>query len=80
MSKVKNFLNNYENSGTKKNLKSAIKLFFQSIYEEATLENLDEFAEKYFSEKRQIEDEDKNKEEEKRRRRMKKIYTFSYSL
>lgn len=52
MNKVKNFLSNYENYGTRKNLRTAIKLYFQSIYEEATLENLDEIAEKYFSTQR----------------------------
>ena len=52
MGKVKNFLDSYDNSGTRRNLYNAIKLFFQSIYEEATPENLDEMAEQYFSEKR----------------------------
>ena len=55
MSKVKNFLENYNNTGTKKNLWNAINKYFQSIYEEATIENLDEIAEKYFSENRDYE-------------------------
>ena len=55
MYKVKNFLGNYDNAGTKKNLRTAIKLFFQSLYEEANIENLDEIAEKYFSENRDYE-------------------------
>jgi len=52
MSKVKNFLNTYENEGTRRNLSNTIKLFFKSIYPETSLENLDEMAEKYFNEKR----------------------------
>ncbi len=60
MSKVKNFLNSYDNSGTRKNLYNTIKLFFESIYEEATPENLDAMAEKYFSEKRDYEKDIRN--------------------
>ena len=52
MSKVKNFLNNYDNPGTRSNHYHAIKQFFESLYEEATPENLDAMAEKYFNEKR----------------------------
>ncbi len=52
MSKVKNFLENYENIGTRKNHLNAINRFFRNIYEEATPDNLDEMAEKYFSQKR----------------------------
>ena len=55
MSKVKNFLNNYDNPGTRKNLWNAINKYFQSLYEEANPDNLDEIAEKYFSEKRDYE-------------------------
>jgi len=55
MSKVKNLLENYDNKGTRKNLWNAINKFFQSVYEEATSENLEEMAEKYFSEKRDYE-------------------------
>ena len=60
MSKVKNFLNSYDNSGTRRNLANTIKLFFESVYEEATPENLDEMAEKYFSEKRDYEKDIRN--------------------
>jgi integrase len=55
MSKVKNFLENYDNLGTRRNLKVAIYKYFQSLYEEATLENLDVVAEKYFSTERDYE-------------------------
>ena len=55
MSKVKKFLDNYQNPNTKRNLRIAITRFFESIYEEATPENLNEIAEKYFSEKRDLE-------------------------
>jgi integrase len=60
MSKVKNFLHSYDNSGTRKNLYNTIKLFFESLYEEATPENLDAIAEKYFSEKRDYEKDIRN--------------------
>ncbi|PVX25286.1 MAG: hypothetical protein CW716_08305 [Candidatus Bathyarchaeum sp.] len=52
MPNVKNFLENYENTGTKKNLWNAVNKFLQSLYEEATPENLDVMAKKYFREKR----------------------------
>ena len=52
MLRAKNFLENYDNKGTRRNLYNAIKLFFESVYEEATPENLDEMAEKYFNQKR----------------------------
>ena len=68
MNEVKNFLSNYSNYNTKRNLRIAITDFFKAIYGEATSENLDEMAKKYFSEKQQINDEDKNKEEEQRRK------------
>ncbi len=55
MPTVKNFLENYNNTGTKKNLWNAINKYFQVIYEEATPENLNKMAEKYFSEKRDYE-------------------------
>ncbi len=60
MFKVKNFLSNYENEGTRKNLRAAIKLYFQSIYEEASLDNLDEIAEKYFNKERDYEKDVQN--------------------
>lgn len=52
MSKVKNFLENYNNKGTRKNLWNAVNKYFQCLYEEASPENLNEMAKKYFSEKR----------------------------
>ena len=55
MSKVKNFLENYDNLGTRRNLKVAIHKYFQSLYEEANPENLDAIAEKYFSTERDYE-------------------------
>jgi len=55
MSKVKNFLENYDNEGTRRNLKVAVHKYFQSLYEEATPENLDAIAEKYFSAERDYE-------------------------
>ena len=55
MSKVKNFLNSYENEGTRKNLFNAIKIFFESVYDDATPENLDEMAQKYFNPERNYE-------------------------
>ena len=60
MSKVKNFLTSYENEGTRRNLSNTIRLFFESIYKEVTPENLDEMAEKYFSEKRDYEKDIRN--------------------
>jgi len=55
MSKVKNFLENYDNTGTRKNLWNAINKYFQCLYEEANPDNLDEIAEKYFSTQRDYE-------------------------
>ena len=55
MSKVKNFLEAYTNKGTRKNLWNAVNKYLQIIYEEATPENLEEFANKYFNEKRDYE-------------------------
>jgi integrase len=55
MSKVKNFLKNYENAGTRKNLRAAIKKYFKNFYKETTSRNLDEMAKKYFNEKRDYE-------------------------
>ena len=60
MSKVKIFLESYDNKGTRGNISNTIKLFFQSIYEEATSENLDEMAEKYFNKKRDYEKDVRN--------------------
>jgi len=60
MSKVKNFLENYDNLGTRRNLKVAIHKYFQCFYEETTPENLDEMAKKYFSEKRDYEKDVRN--------------------
>jgi len=60
MSKVKIFLESYDNIGTRRNLSNTIKLFFGSIYEEATPENLDEMAEKYFSTERDYEKDVRN--------------------
>jgi len=55
LSKVKNFLQNYDNTGTRKNLWNGLNKYFQCLYEEATSENLEEMANKYFSEKRDYE-------------------------
>jgi integrase len=52
MYEVKNFLSNYDNEGTRINLRASIKLFFQSLYDGVTLDNLDEIAHKYFNEER----------------------------
>jgi integrase len=60
MSKVKNFLQNYDNTGTRKNLWNGLNKYFQSIYEEATPENLEEMANKYFSENRNYEEDIQN--------------------
>jgi integrase len=61
--KVKSFLNSYENPGTRRNLEKAIKLFFESAYDNVateTVSNLDEIAEKYFSESRDYEKDIQN--------------------
>jgi len=60
MSKVKNFLQNYDNTGTRKNLWNGLNKYFQSIYEEATSENLEKMANKYFSENRNYEEDIQN--------------------
>ena len=60
MNSTKIFLKTYDNKGTRGNISNTIKLFFQSIYEEATPENLDEMAEKYFNNKRDYEKDVQN--------------------
>ncbi|MBN2260463.1 MAG: tyrosine-type recombinase/integrase [Clostridiales bacterium] len=55
MYKVKKLLSDYPNKNTKRNLKRAILDFFISVYGEAKPNQLDEIAEKYFSEQRDYE-------------------------
>ena len=57
MDRVKKFLSNYDNHNTVRNYKSAITAFFQSVYGEATQNQLDNLATKYFSEKRDPEED-----------------------
>ncbi|MCK4884598.1 site-specific integrase [Candidatus Bathyarchaeota archaeon] len=56
MNKVKNFLSIYQNYNTWSNHRQSINNFFTSVYEtEVTHDQLDEIAERYFNEKRDIE-------------------------
>ena len=56
MSKVKNFLSIYQNYNTWSNHRQSINNFFTSVYEtEVTHDQLDEIAERYFKENRDIE-------------------------
>ena len=57
MGKVKKFLDNYDNYGTKKNFRIAITRFFESVYGEANSDNLDQLANRYFREKRDTEED-----------------------
>jgi len=52
MFKVKNFLDNYPNHSTKRNLRIAITDFFKATYGEAKRKQLDTLAERYFNEDR----------------------------
>jgi len=52
MSKVKKVLDNYDNPQTRRNFEVAITQFFESVYGEGSFANLEEIAEKYFSEER----------------------------
>ena len=52
MNKVKIFLSNYPNHNTKRNLRIAITNFFKSVYGEAERKQLDDIADRYFSEER----------------------------
>ncbi len=55
MSKVKNFLSIYQNYNTWSNHRQSINNFFTSVYEiEVTHDQLDEIAERYFNEKRDV--------------------------
>ena len=54
--KVKKFLDNYDNKQVKRNFEVAISQFFESVYNEKLSDNLDEIAEKYFSENRNHEE------------------------
>ena len=52
MNQVKKILSDYPNKNTKRNLKRAILDFFIAVYGEAKRNQLDELAEKYFTEER----------------------------
>jgi integrase len=53
--KVKNFLSNYPNYNTKRNMRNAITNYFEAMYGEMKRKQLDTLAEKYFSEDRDYE-------------------------
>ena len=53
MFKVKKVLDNYDNKQTRRNFEVSVTRFFESIYGEGSFANLDETAEKYFSEDRE---------------------------
>jgi integrase len=57
MGKVKNFLSNYHNNNTYNNHRRALQTFFTSVYGAGkwNLDKLDEIADRYFSENRNIE-------------------------
>jgi len=57
MSKVKNFLDNYPNPSTNRNMRIAITNFFNAVYGEAKREQLDALAERYFREERDYEED-----------------------
>jgi len=57
MSKVKKFLETYDNPGTQKNFRITITRFFKAVYGEAKRKQLDEIAERYFDENRDHEDD-----------------------
>jgi integrase len=57
MFKVKNFLDNYPNPSTNRNMRIAITDFFKATYGEAKRKQLDALAERYFSEKRDYEED-----------------------
>jgi len=57
MNKVKNFLDNYPNHSTNRNMRIAITDFFKATYGEAKREQLDALAERYFREKRDYEED-----------------------
>jgi integrase len=55
--KVKKFLDNYDNKQVKRNFEVAISQFFEPVYNKKVSDDLDEIAEKYFSEKRNHEED-----------------------
>jgi len=57
MNKVKNFLDNYPNHSTNRNMRIAITNFFNAVYGEAKREQLDALAERYFREERDYEED-----------------------
>jgi len=63
LSRVKSFIDSYENKGTKRNLKASLKLFFKAVYGNIpteTINDLDTIAEKYFNENRDYEKDVQN--------------------
>ena len=60
MLEVKKFFDMYDNYETKKNVKTAVRQFFKSVYLETNSENLEEINQRYFSERRDIEEDVRN--------------------
>jgi integrase len=60
MLEVKKIFDMYDNYETKKNVKIAVRQFFKSVYPETTSENLEEINQRYFSERRNIEEDVRN--------------------
>jgi len=60
MLKVRKFFDMYDNYETNKNVKTAVRQFFKSVYPETTSENLEEINQRYFSTERDIEEDIRN--------------------
>ena len=52
LNQVKEIFDSYNNEGTKRNIKTSVIQFFQTVYPEASHENLEIINQKYFSEER----------------------------
>ena len=60
MLKVKKFFDIYDNYETNKNVKTAVRQFFKSVYPETTSENLEEINQRYFNTERDIKEDIQN--------------------
>ena len=57
LNQVKEIFDSYDNEGTKRNIKTSVIQFFQTVYPEASHENLEIINQKYFSEERDREED-----------------------
>ncbi|PVX23891.1 MAG: hypothetical protein CW691_09410 [Candidatus Bathyarchaeum sp.] len=54
MNRITKFLDNYNTPQTKRNFEKSILQYFEAIYDETNIENLEQVVEKYFNENRNV--------------------------